>query len=287
MLLKRSTNAKYAKNIFLRDHNEINVYIEDTESGSEKIYTNILNKLFEGEYKIKSVLPLGGRIEVVRKCREKKNNNIKEIFIIDGDLYLISGENKKTFGDLDSLKKLFVLPKYCIENFLITRKGIIEILDEESPVKSKGLIECEIALNTWYDNHLELYRKLYIEYAVARKTAPQIQTISFKITNLVDNGRGELSEAKVIKRANEVKEKIIKKIGERRYKKHKRRISREMSNLCFLKFASGKDHILPLIRTRMERIADLKWQNDTYKIRFSKRVQISEFLPIKHIINSQ
>lgn len=285
MELTRKLSAKYAKSIFFDEYNDIDVYIEDTAKGCKKLFTEILNNVFEGKYHIQHVFPLGGRIEVINKCRQSQEyNNRKEIFIIDGDLYLLTDDSLK------ELKKLFCLNRYCIENYLIEEKAILNIMDEEDIYKDYTKLKEELNYQEWIEKNNELFTNLYIEYAIAKIICPDISTISYKITKLVSSNIGLLDKNKVEQRINEVKKEIIDRLGEEIYKKT--RCSIESKIDCrdtnfIIKYVSGKDHLFPLLKTRINTITKISVRNTSLKLRLAKKIYFSDLKEILEIIDSQ
>ena len=61
MIPARSTKAKKAKAVFFRRYNDIDIYIEDTERGAEKLYAILFQRAFKDKYIINRIYPLGGR----------------------------------------------------------------------------------------------------------------------------------------------------------------------------------------------------------------------------------
>ncbi|MBN2769860.1 MAG: DUF4435 domain-containing protein [Spirochaetes bacterium] len=113
----------YAQDIFFYQFNELNFYVEDTDS--EEFYFQIFRKLFEG-INIEKIFPLNGKKNVINHVKEN-NNDKKKVYIVDKD-----------FDDLHNIKEsypnLFYLDKFCIENYLFEKKSIIEFVVSENPI---------------------------------------------------------------------------------------------------------------------------------------------------------
>src|SRR5208283_2113686 len=122
-----SSKAKKAKAVFFRQWNDIDIFIEDTEKSSKKIFRQILSRCFVDKYRVAEIFPLGGREAVITACQgDQIDGGNPRIYLIDGDLSLILGIR------VPSLKRLFVLPIYCIENLLIDETAVVEVLFEEN-----------------------------------------------------------------------------------------------------------------------------------------------------------
>ncbi|HHP8054344.1 TPA: DUF4435 domain-containing protein, partial [Acinetobacter baumannii] len=84
---KKLTWGKYTSNLgyFLKDIQDINLYIEDTATEAENFYKALLKNILP-DLKVNKIIGLGGRDNVLMACAKKKKN-VKELYIIDGDLY--------------------------------------------------------------------------------------------------------------------------------------------------------------------------------------------------------
>ena len=61
MVPARSETSKSAKSVFFEDVNDIDIFIEDTAIGFEKIYAILFSRVFSDAYSVEKVFPLGGR----------------------------------------------------------------------------------------------------------------------------------------------------------------------------------------------------------------------------------
>lgn len=264
---ERGTIGKYAKSIFYEEFNEIDIYIEDTALGSEKIASKIYSKVFDGIYRVDQVFPLGGRSSVVAKFHEEKDT-IKRpsLFVIDGDIYHLTGDNIK------DEKGLYRLPCYCIENIFLDPDAIHSILDEEDPVKNEEeLIEAFNYLD-WKIKNEQKLRNLFIEYAISRVLNPSEPTVSYEVKHLVSGRDGCIDENKLSARLSELSAKAILKAGEENYQVTKDKIlaKYQRSPLGDLDFVSGKDYLFPLLKTRLRATIKTTMTDLNLKIRLSK-----------------
>ncbi|WP_305419828.1 DUF4435 domain-containing protein [Photobacterium leiognathi] len=140
MLPERRSSSKFAKSAFFEDYNEIDIYIEDTAEGYTKLFKHLFKRVFQNEYNIENVFPIGSRSNVIKKCEEQLLIKVERpsLFIVDGDLYQLKGEPKPI------PKGTFVLPRYCIENILIDGNAIVDFIDEENIDKDKDELKKDI-----------------------------------------------------------------------------------------------------------------------------------------------
>jgi hypothetical protein len=118
---KRGEKYLEGQDILWTQFNDINFYVEDIEQ--ENFYLVVLRKLFP-EIKINRIFPRGGKEPVLVEARKSLKNKNK-VFILDLDFDEIL--NKKV-----SLKNVFYLKKYSIENYLIEKEAILEFIKEEN-----------------------------------------------------------------------------------------------------------------------------------------------------------
>ena len=64
---ERSVEANFAKSVFYTQYNDIDIYVEDTKQGYEKVFKILFSRLFEDKFRVDSIFPLGGRDKVINK----------------------------------------------------------------------------------------------------------------------------------------------------------------------------------------------------------------------------
>lgn len=267
MIPERGTAGRFAKSVFYEERNEIDVYIEDTGLGSEKIASKIYSRIFEGAYSLEQVFPLGGRGAVISKFNEEKTSLTRpSIFIIDGDIYHLTGDHVK-----DEVG-LYRLPCYCIENLMVDPLAIHSIIDEEDPVRSENDLIQAFDYEGWELLNKQKLRDLFIEYAISRVLNPSEPTISYEVRNLVSGNDGCIDDAKLSNRIADLSSKAIAKVGEDNYKVARDKIlaEYEKSRLDDLDFVSGKDYLFPLLKTRLRATVKTLMSDLNLKVRLSK-----------------
>lgn len=270
--LTRKAKARHNKPLFYHEYNDIDIYIEDTEKIIKKVYIEILTKALNKKYKISNVFPLGGRAEVLTECENDQSDRERDrIYIIDGDLHLITEENNF------NLKRLLVLDKYCIENYLIDENSIIEFLYEEDETKSREKLRIEFNMNDWIQKN-KLLVELFIVYALSKKYTPTEQTVAYKISKLISSDSGCIDNLKVQTRIDDVKKIIINKIGTNTFNEEFKHIERKYkTSENILDIVSGKDYLLPLIIFKMKRTTTFKHEKSKIKFRLAKNSNVTYF----------
>lgn len=271
MFLERKIRAKDAKSVFFEDVNDIDIFVEDTKAGYDKVHKNILSRVLKGRYNVDKVFPIGKRDEVTKHYEE----NIKlikrpTIYIIDGDLYLLIGDKYK------SQRGLFVLPFYCVENMLTQPEAFYELLDEEDESKNIDDLIRDFDYQEWVNTNREILFKLFIEYAISFKLNREEPTVSLGVKDLKMDGKGNLSEIKVNLRISEIKKNVILAAGEENYLKTKNEIIEKFNreNFGILDIISGKDYIYPLLKIRFNSIVKTTAKDACFKARLAKKVNV-------------
>lgn len=264
-MLMRSTAARFATSKFYEDFNDIDVFIEDTAQGYTKIFSILLTRCLSKNINLDKVFPLGGRknvIEAALKSLETKNDR-STIYIVDGDLYLLCGEN-------DELPKNVIrLNKYCIENYLLDRDAITQVFFEETADKTLLQINDEISLDRWVENNVLALKKIFMWFAVSHKLQSGIPTVSTGYSKICNQGNVSSEKADAI--CAEIHTKLLLKNDEEKIKRTYNEVSKNInSDLCFVKhYVSAKDFLLPLFFIKAKAVTGSKAPNLNLKIRLA------------------
>src|SRR5690606_19852845 len=94
-------------------------------------------------HKVNKLISLGGKSKVIDACRaDQVKRDVKRVYIVDGDLDILNDTN------LNGLNFLFVLEKYCIENYLIQEEALIEIIHDNVLIE-KEKIRKVLSFENW------------------------------------------------------------------------------------------------------------------------------------------
>lgn len=275
MNLERCVAAKSAKSVFFEDVNDIDIYVEDTAHGYEKLARELFSRVFEGVYKVKKVFPLGERAIVVNECGKNQTKVARPtLYVVDGDLHLLTNDDP---ADEKKLNGLYKLPCYCIENILIDEQAITKLLHEEDTVNDLGFLRNELKFEGWIACNDDLLVDLFMEYGAAKKLAPHLQTVRYSVRKLISSADGTVDEVKIRTRAEELRSNVVTEVGEERYLEIKRLILTNVkkSDKKMLKFVSGKDYLLPLLILKMKSVVATKISNINLKIRLAMHCDVS------------
>ncbi|MFD2599041.1 DUF4435 domain-containing protein [Sphingobacterium corticis] len=277
----RAIAAKSASSIFYEEYNDVDIYIEDTGEGYRKIFKELLNKALGKKFNIEQVFPLGNRSQVIDQCKKnQESDGRKKVYIVDGDLHILNYETD------DELKGLYVLPRYCIENYLFCENAINETADEEECEMDEDEIRSKIDFEYWLSENEQTLVDLFIIYAICHRYIPDEQTVGYKVSKLCSSNSGIVNPDKVMERKESLLSKLIPILGEEKLQQEinsiKERINRDDRKL--LKFVSGKDYLFPLIITRLQSIMRFPSNSISVRLRLAKKANADELKNLENYI---
>jgi len=281
MSISRSEKARKAKSVFYQQFNDIDIYVEDTADGTSKLYSIILQRALGGTTRIETVFPLGGRDAVLRNCyKDQENGGRSRLYVIDGDLDLLTNSNPK------GVKRLLVLTRYCLENYLIDAEATLAVLDEEDTQTSKTTLREKFSFADWVHQNESGLFALFVLYAISRNACPDDTTVSYPVNKLVSSNHGVVDAAKLKLRMEEIEKKITSLISRDELS---RRVD-ELSSICrssgnpLLSYVSGKHYLFPMIIIRMRNTTKLRADNKVIKQRLAMRCDVSELSRVATMI---
>lgn len=280
--LQRSSESIIASLVLFSHEIELFVFVEDEDllGKNEKFYLILLQRIFENtKLKIKG---LGGRNEVL-KCNTEylKNPIYKALFIIDGDYDILHSSNKTLSPGL------FRLNKYCIENYLIQEKAIVEILCENHSSMTIQDVSDKFNYKTWEQNICDATNELVVLYAICNKLGvKKIQTSKRNIKEYKPDEKGELSKDSVLS--------IQKKIKDALYESKKEKVEAiektirktiEVNQLSPMDTLSGKAVLLPLIFRRSQNLINhICGDIDVFKQHLARKCDLLGLYPMKKYV---
>ena len=227
---------------------EIDVYVED--ANDEAFYRSMLNSATKGTVRIARVFGLGGRKAVLEAAAKHDYTKRRALFIIDGDLSWVRGEN------ITNIKGVHQHEAYCVENLLICEQALVLVLSQESAITEQDAQDI-LLFNQWKKSVIQPLIELFAAFATINEIDPTVPTVSNgvgilckndhknKVTELdpgkVQHARDDLiSKAKAIAKPIQV---------DNRYSSLLHRIQSLSDPLQAI---SGKDFIVPLIDFRLQ-----------------------------------
>lgn len=276
---ERSVSGKKAKSVFFRRFNDIDIYVEDTACGSKKFYEILLARVFDN-YQVKNVFPIGCKQSVLDQCRlDQKPGGRKRLYIVDGDLELLTNNNPCGYD------RLVVLDSYCIENYLVDEDAFVTALHEYDLKYNVAEIKTKLSFDSFIYRLEKNFFNLFVLYAVVKKFSPSTTTVAYSVHHLNPSNEGIPDRVRVKNRQNEMQNLLCKCIN----KSQTRKEVSDIKSYCkgsgrhSIDFISAKDYILPLLFMRMRHISNVCPRNSIIKQRLAFLCDISR---LKVVIES-
>jgi hypothetical protein len=255
-MLKYGSEALKAMSKLFSYRNDVDIYTEDKVADKE-FYKTLFKNLFGDSLIINDVTPLGCKANVLNEYDNQDTKSVrKKYYIVDGDLDLILGTNRK------NEKNLIILDSYCIENYLLDEEGIINLIYFSNGEKSKEQHKSKLNFEKWLGYNSQCLMNLFLNFAILRKYGggPVLKNANEFLTK---NGKETILDKGKIKRySDSIKNDIIVLLESKAYNNIEANelYDTEYKNLnkiwkydndSFLKAVSGKNYLLPLIQFRI------------------------------------
>ncbi|ASK78757.1 hypothetical protein CF386_06990 [Paraphotobacterium marinum] len=279
---KRSDAANQSVGLFYRDLQDIEIYVEDVNA--EAIYTELLTRATGGRVKIKKVISLAGRENVVEMCQQYKEE-FPALFIIDGDLDLLLDEREGPFA------RLFQHRLYCLENYLFCQNASAELLRDSSGRLLKHKAVDLLEWDNFTANITPTLLELFKVYAVSWKALEEdrIKTVSRRYhtmcTQQRNPSRWDLCSTKVQIVIDEIKDRVLNVITQERYQEIYDSVSGTIASLASpLCAISGKDYLLKALREYLE-LKGAKYScDDGFKFKLARYCDIEPLAELSNAI---
>lgn len=273
--MERSKAAKFAASVFYEGFNDFDIYIEDTAPGYAKIVASMFSRAMSSNISLDKVFPLGQRGDVIDAARIRKGSgNLRPaVYVVDGDLYMLAGEREVLPSNV------VVLPRYCIENFMLDESAFVEIMDEEHCTLENKQLKQKLDFAGWIARSTDALSGLFKVFAAAHHLCSGIPTVSRGYGAVYSGTLGEVDLAKCNAIAQEIKDLLIQEKGAEAVASALEYVEEKVdSSKCFVRtYVSAKDFTLPLALLRMKAIAPTKIPHINLKLRIAKKCNVSSF----------
>lgn len=271
--MERSKAAKYATSVFYEKFNDFDIYTEDTASGYPKIVASFLSTALGSTISLDRVFPLGQRGDVLKAARTRPSTGRRAAYIVDGDLYLLAGEREAIPNNV------IVLPRYCIENFMLDEQAFIDIMDEEHISQTKDNMRNGFDLQGWFTRSAANLKELFRYFAAAHHLHAEVATVSRGYGAVYSGEQGEIDQEKCQEVIDEIRNHLVEKYGALEMEKALNFVDRSIDpNQCFItKYVSAKDFSLPLLILKMKTVCPTKTPHINLKLRIAQKNNGSAF----------
>lgn len=279
-MVERKLSAKVTRAVFFRNFNDVDVFIEDASKETRKLIATLLTRASGMRTSIESVFPLGSKCNVVQACfQDQDRGGRPRVYVVDGDL-------DRSSASLLKVKRLFVLSKYCIENYLFDELAIGHVIAEHSAVMDEVQAIAAFDFQGWLARNADILHELYLIYATSRIIAPHLKNSSFPLSRMLSDASGDVDADKVTARIGEVRAQLMNACGSDellRWEAFVRERLKGSSLESKLSQVSGKDVLVPLARLRMHSIEKIGVPEGVLKIRLashSNPVELNEIFAV-------
>ena len=228
--------------------NDIEVFVED--SAAPNMWVKLLKRYLPEGTRLNSVSTLGGRQNVLAACRaDQVDDGRRKLYIIDGDLDLISGNSKPR------LKHLYRLRAYCVENYLLNQSAIVSIATTFDEGADEQTATALLDLSSWLSKNERCLADLFICYGACLKFNLSVKTVSFSPFLLKDDNQETLHYCpqKTRTRVLGLFRKLLSIVNAVELRTWLNIAKQNFNSLGVIRAASAKDYILPFIFEIMKR----------------------------------
>ncbi|WP_199864570.1 DUF4435 domain-containing protein [Rhizobium sp. EC-SD404] len=240
--------------------NEKTIFVEDAKG--RIIHERIVESII-GPGRVRRIIPLNGRLPLLKEWEKNKLND-NNLYILDGDLNLLWGE------EVDGTN-IVQIDAYCVENIIINELNFRKLLEDYDLTETQTeeiITSIKVSISEISDKCLGLF----ILYAIAFRIR-KIKTVSDGILRFCSQIK--IEKNRVDKRKRELISAIIKEIGFENFKNQKELIKNNIlsSSISRERFISGKDFILPMVHKIVESKAAYKGPSTILARQLSRHVR--------------
>lgn len=253
-MIRFSTKTVLALPRFFGYRNDVDIFTEDKVADKE-FYRSLFKKVFQERIKINDITPLGCKANVLTAYDNQPTKvKRKQFYIVDGDLDLINGTNRKNENNL------IILDSYCIENYIINEDGAIELIYLSCGTQTKEDIKLKLNFEKWLNYNSKCLIELFLHFAILKKYGGGLKVRNANEFLKQHQKQTIIDQSSIEKYSAEVKVDIIQRlkdsgfsepniIYEREIELYKKNWNQNTESL--LKIVSAKNYLLPILQHRI------------------------------------
>jgi Protein of unknown function (DUF4435) len=247
-MLKYPENAIFGLLAINRHSNDVNVFVEDATS--ENYYRVFLPRLAGGDLRIQKVFQCSGRLGVIKAAQDDRLRRYEPtFFLIDGDLYLLSGEKYPIPPNV------FVLDHYCLENLFVCPEGILRTAYESESNISLKQLAIRLGLKSWFRQLVVAFYPMFVWYAVAMRLGSQAKTVSINGLAYRKKNSSVVDRALVRRRIADLRKALIDEFGRSVvYGAYKTISDSSKHSKNKMRYISAKTYIFPMLARHMSTV---------------------------------
>lgn len=185
--LQFTEDAELNRYLFYSDINEINFFVEDKDKEYE--YETIFSKMFEGKYRIASIIAAGGKKGVKKAYEEfgevdSENPTKNNIYIVDGDFDRYIHQQEMICN-----RHFIYLKYYNIENYFIDEKAILKFAKGKLHMLDSEVKDI-VRYVEWRDKIVTQAGRLFLLYCAVQKSLPAEPNVARNEYLFIDDKTG-------------------------------------------------------------------------------------------------
>lgn len=277
-MIEYTTAANQLCSVFTQYRNTINIYTED-EQKDKKFYKTLFSRLLKNTgIVINDITPLGSCSHVIEACSQDTDSHPK-LYIVDGDIHLMTSPKSKQ-------SHLYVLDRYCIENFLIDKDSYYKVFDDLDFEHEEETIKELVDYDNMLNNAINPMMELFCHFAVSQDI---LGVFRLKHVTQIMKG-GMIDHTKLINEEAYVKNDVISHSGITSERFHQLLLEKQAlysaTSENLQKYVSGKSYLMPYV---IEYTKEILNQNigitkEGWKYHFSKYCQLEPLEGLKMAI---
>lgn len=264
-MIRYTKEAQLARAHLLRLYNDLIVFVEDATC--QNMHVRIISAILGKVGKIAHVFPLYGRSNVVDAAVRDDGNDLRRVYLIDGDL------DQLTQRSVPACSRLHRVAAYSIENLLITETALIEIAAECAVDDARNELASRIDFLNRKQSVVRCLRSLFEHYAIVARLDLPIDTISFSVMRMT-RVRGTsvgLSPPAIARRLRAVRRQIVSAVGWAAFKQELQGVRILSAGLVDQSATmSGKDYLLPLTHAYLRATMNLRDSFNGFRVRLAR-----------------
>lgn len=269
MEVEWSDAAKFARSKFYEDVNDIDIYVEDEDAATGRLFAVLLSRVFPDTVRIDTVFGLGGRTEVVKRFQQDdRSGGRQRLYIVDGDFACVAdGAAAHVIPD-----GIFRLSRYCIENYLVDADAFFEVAHDEDGERTIPKLRNDADWDGWITELGRRLVRLFSAYAAAECLGAGIPTVSRPLEEIARDAEGLVDEAAIEQVIEDLRTATNARFGEGVFEAKLTAIEERVQELddAHLTLPSGKRHLLPLLIKRLKWLTKSRTANKSLVMRLAR-----------------
>jgi hypothetical protein len=266
-MIAYSAGVKKAIEYLFRPYNDIDVYVEDTNS--RNMYEILLTRMLGNRGRISRVFQLGSRDQVLSACRaDQAPGGRRRLYIIDGDFdYVLQ-------APVPRLRHLYRLQAYTSENLVFCGHAALEVACDAMPNTAKSDIQARIGFDAFRSSVVQYLIILFQYYVAIQLMGENVQSVNYNVSRLCNDTGAclELCPVKIAARCSALDQDLRARHPVASVNEALRQAQTLLSGTVDLqeRCISGKTYLLPLLYHLLHRKAGYRGTKEQLKVSLAR-----------------